>query len=320
MLLALLLALQEQAPEPGHIGDGPLHFRTLSPFQAVRAGFAPVTPSNLPPGCFELGHAASWVNLWAYSQGRWLLDYEIADNSLWLSMGLSDRFVATVEVQHSARFGGHIDHWIEEFHDLFGLPQGHREEFPEDDFHFEVAPDGSRPAVALSKGDRGTFVTSGTATLQYALTPGDEVWPAISVGLSIRAASHADIHSQGIDASLSLSAARRFGDFHVYVSGNFAWYGHEDFQDIELRPLQWTWLAAVEWRFMPRTTFVFQYLLSQGAVSRYEDFSKPSHEITFGWKVELWPGTVIEIGVVENIVTFDNSPDVGMHGGITYRW
>ncbi len=51
-----------------------------------------------------------------------------------------------------------------------------------------------------------------------------------------------------------------------------------------------------------------------------DSFSKASHEITLGWKWEVVPRGVLEIGVVENLVTFDNSADFGIHAGFTQRF
>ena len=52
----------------------------------------------------------------------------------------------------------------------------------------------------------------------------------------------------------------------------------------------------------------------------FDPFSEASHEITLGWKWEVVPQGVLEIGVVENLVTFDNSADFGIHAGFTQRF
>lgn len=49
------------------------------------------------------------------------------------------------------------------------------------------------------------------------------------------------------------------------------------------------------------------------------DLLPPTHEITLGWKGEVARDAVLEIGLVENVITFDNSPDFGVHGGFSYR-
>jgi nucleoside-diphosphate-sugar epimerase len=50
------------------------------------------------------------------------------------------------------------------------------------------------------------------------------------------------------------------------------------------------------------------------------DFSQNSNEITLGWKWELADRTVFEFGLIENILNFNNSPDFGVHAGLTFRF
>ena len=62
-------------------------------------------------------------------------------------------------------------------------------------------------------------------------------------------------------------------------------------------------------------------LVSEGvAVRRFDPFSVASHEITLGWKWEVVPQGVLEIGAVENLVTFENSADLGTRAGFTQRF
>jgi hypothetical protein len=42
--------------------------------------------------------------------------------------------------------------------------------------------------------------------------------------------------------------------------------------------------------------------------------------VTLGWRGEILERTVLEIGLIENVVTYDNSPDFGVHIGLAYRF
>ena len=113
---------------------------------------------------------------------------------------------------------------------------------------------------------------------------------------------------------------RRFGDFFVYLGLGYAWFGKERFQDIELKTTQFSGLLAVEWQVAAGTSLVVQYLLSEGVAEDLDEFSDPSHEITLGLKAEVASMTVLEIGLIENVVTSDNSPDFGLHIGLLRRF
>jgi hypothetical protein len=48
--------------------------------------------------------------------------------------------------------------------------------------------------------------------------------------------------------------------------------------------------------------------------------SKPSNELGLGLKVRLGGGSVLELGLTENVVVFDSGPDFGMHAGLALRF
>jgi hypothetical protein len=61
-------------------------------------------------------------------------------------------------------------------------------------------------------------------------------------------------------------------------------------------------------------------LVTEGLAGDLGDLSDPSHEITLGAKREIITGTVIELGLIENIIAFGNSPDFGLRLGIMTRF
>jgi len=117
-----------------------------------------------------------------------------------------------------------------------------------------------------------------------------------------------------------MAAARRFGKFYAYLTLGYVWYGSEAVYGLELETTQVTVLAAAEWRFKPRMSFTLQYLGTQGVAKDLGVFSETSNEVVLGWKWEARPAGVLEIGLLENIVVFDNSPDLGFHVAWTQRF
>ena len=43
-------------------------------------------------------------------------------------------------------------------------------------------------------------------------------------------------------------------------------------------------------------------------------------EVTLGWKWEAVQRGVLEVGIIENLISFDNSPDFGIHVGFSRRF
>lgn len=305
-----------------NVGYGPLRLQSLSPFQTLRFGLQPRTPSTLAEGAFEVYLSEGWANIWAINEGDHLVDFEVTQTHASFAYGVSDVLQIDLEYVQRSRFGGKMDRFIQDFHDAFGIDQGGRDEVPKGNFGLTINENG-RTTAQLTNRDRGSFSESLLLTAQHNVTCGTEDLPAFAYALTVRTelGDQADLRdAEIIDLHGSVSASRRFGDFFAYLSLGYAWFGKERFQDVELKTTQFSALLALEWQFTAGASFVLQYLLSEGVAERLPDFSDPSHEITLGLKVEIAPMTVFEFGLIENAVTSDNSPDFGLHAGLMLRF
>lgn len=66
-------------------------------------------------------------------------DYEAYTAELGLTVGLSNRARAGIDVRLHALYGGFLDGWIEGFHSLFGLPNSYRHYFPQDAIRIDMS-------------------------------------------------------------------------------------------------------------------------------------------------------------------------------------
>ncbi len=313
-----------------HVGYGPLMLRSQSPFQSLRLALAPRAPSTLTRGQWEVRTAATWANVWAVEEaefdpgagelGDYVLDYESLHVAVTAAYGLSDTFQVELGVEDRSVFGGVMDGFIEGFHDLFGIDQSGRDLWPRDQLAILLEPPGE-PPVMLGAANRGTYVRDLLVTLQHNVTCGTESWPALSWSVTGRYALKADLQEgDAFDVGASLAMSRRFGEVYTYLVLGYAWYGDDSALGIELADTQATALAAVEWRFRPRSSLVLQWLWSEAATDSLQPFDASSNEVTLGWKWEVVPSGVLEVGLIENVITFDNSPDFGVHAAWTQRF
>jgi thiol-disulfide isomerase/thioredoxin len=316
-----------------HVGYGPLAIRSQSPFQALRLGIVPRTPSTLSRGEQQLRVGGTWANTWANDEatfdpasgdlGDFLLDFESVDSSLAYAYGFSDTLQIELDYEQLWRFGGVMDGFIEGFHDLFGIDQAGRDDFPRDQTNlFFAARDGSPEVALLGDEASGTFARNLLLTVQHNITCGTAKWPALSWSATVRSSigNPGDLEGDSADVALSVAAARRFGQFYAYLTLGYAWYGSDAVYGLELEQTQASLLAAGEWRFGPRMSLIIQYLGTQGVATDLGVFSDPSHEVVLGWKWEARRAGVLEVGLMENIIEFDNSPDFGVHVGWTQRF
>ena len=304
-----------------HVGYGPLRLQSQSPFQSLRLGLIPRTPSTLAKGEFEARIAETWVNIWAYEKNRYRLDYEMLQSVFSLGYGITDTLQIDVEIGDRSRFGGAMDGFIQGFHDMFGFDQEYRDEFSKGDLAIELAPLNGQPAVSLDKDNGGSFSQSIALTLQHNVTCGTPVFPAFSYALTGRFGDSEDLSGgDNFDLGASVALARRFRNTYAYISVGYAMFGRDDARGIDLRETQLSALGALEWQYAPRRALIVQYLMSEGVAEDWGPFSDPSHEVTVGWKREFEGNTVLEIGLIENMVTMDNSPDFGVHVALSRRF
>jgi thiol-disulfide isomerase/thioredoxin len=314
-----------------HVGYGPLRLRSQSPFQSLRLSITPRTPSTLGRGQWEARGALSWANIWANDQefapeddnyGGYFLDYESLHTNLGVSYGMSDTVQLELEYDERRRFGGAMDSFIQRFHDVFGFTQSGRDEVPKNQFTIFLNPRDGRAVVDLEDSAKGVFTRSLQFTFQHNVTCGTAKWPALSWTVSGRwNVESEDLEDDDYDLAASIAVARRFGPrFYTYLTIGYAYFGEDSFLGLELADDQLTALLALEWRFAPKMSLVLQYLGSEGAAIDLGPFSETANEVTLGWKGEIRPAGVLEFGLIENVITFDNSPDFGFHMGYTQRF
>jgi len=315
-----------------HVGYGPLSVRSQSAFQSLRLGILPRTPSTLARGQHQLRVGATWANQWANDDssfdpendeyGRYLLDYESLDANISYAYGLSDTIQLEAEYEQRWRFGGVMDSFVQGFHDLFRLDQSGRDLVPRNQFRILLDPYSDGRSVDLGSGSSGTFARNLLFTFQHNVTCGSATWPAISYAVTGRygVGEVGETEGGAWDVALSVAASRRFGKFYAYLTLGYAWYSSDTFYGVELEDTQFTILAAGEWRFKPRMSLFLQIMTTQGVAVDFDPFSKTSNEVILGWKWEVRQAGVLEIGLLENVVTFDNSPDFGVHAAFTQRF
>jgi len=77
-------------------------------------------------------------------------------------------------------------------------------------------------------------------------------------------------------------------------------------------------MFGYEFTMEANEAFIVQYLFSEGVLEDLGALADVSHEIHLGykWRTER---NIFELGLVENIINFDNGPDVAFTFGVTHR-
>jgi hypothetical protein len=305
-----------------HVGYGPMRLTSQAPGTIIRPTMEPRVPSTLLRNQWELTWTESLANIWSYRENDYRLDYGSLNSQVALARGLTDTLQVEIAFRDVSRFGSVLDPVSDAFHGIFGIDDAGRDDFPSGDNAFFLAAQG--PLAEIDNDDSGSLSRDLELTLQNNITCGTRVMPALAVSATGRyhLGGEADLTgSSDWSLNLSASASRQFmNDFYVYFGIGHTWHGLDQFETLPLNRTQWSGLLAFEWRYEAREALVLQLLNTEGASDVRAPFDDPSYEIDLGWKREVTDGTVIEIGIIENIIAADSSPDFGLHFGLRHRF
>ncbi len=299
-------------------GLGPLMVRSESPFQALR--YTPVArdPYHLAPGETQFRAMYYVSNIWLNpSDKQYFLDFDMADMRLAIVAGLNHGWTLELGVNELRTLSSGLDQLILTFHDQFGISQDDREDYPKNATRISIPAYG----IELDRSDLKRLSRSVDVTASKAVIEPTSRRPAVAVSGTLRYETLNDgpVEEGSADFGLMLSLAQPIGKHYIYANLTYTHFGSSELITLPLEDEQFTALAAYEWRTRPRQAQLLQYLYCDGVVKDLGALSNSSHEVHLGnkWKLKrfMW-----EFSITENIINYDNSPDVGITLGMVYSF
>lgn len=309
--------------EVDNVGHGILHTRSQSPVQSLRMTVPLVAAGSVKPGWGTFA-AVTWSNVWA-DETEYYLDYEMLDTRMTVAYGFNEKFGIALGYDNRNYFGGEMDSFIQNFHDAFGIDQSGRD---------EVAKGLSRIGrigLTVEESEADILNNSGVSLLlSYDVTGGDETWPAVNISTSIRyGVETGEIYQDDhpVDYGVSVGLAKRWSEkWYSHAILSYAIYEFDQgrnlpgFSPIILEDRQYAALLSLGYDYSRRLTILAQYLLYEAAVKEIAGLDEPSHEVHLGFKYRTDKAGIVEFGLIENVITMDNSPDFGVHLGWGYHF
>ena len=220
-----------------------------------------------------------------------------------------------------------MDGFIEGFHDNFGFTQQGRNFVEQDQFQIVLGPGDTGAGLALLDRPTSGGVGDPFVHLRYALpgTPGGWMFN-VEGAVKFAVADHEDFLSTGNeDYGLRLTADKQWNKNGLIVEGWVIFPGDLDFTGrkglvgdpgnrIEapsvLPGLHFTYLH----RFGPKFLFTVQLLTAENLFKDIgaSALSELEFMTTFGFKWYTGSG-VWGLGITENLLNYDNTPDIGVH-------
>lgn len=299
-------------------GLGILNKRSQSPIQSLRMVMPQAAAGTIKPGG-ALFLDATWSNVWA-SESTYYLDYEMLDTRALIGYGFNDRFGVALSFDNRNYFGGEMDSFIQSFHDAFNIGQNGR------DLVEKGLSRVGRTGPTVDEEKASIFNNNGLLLiLSCDLTEGSAKLPAVNLSASVRygiESAEGFSENHPLDYGFSLGFAKRLSKkWYAHAIVALTFYDHTEIQDLaeELSILmedkQLSGLLAVGYDVSERMTVLMQYMPTEAAIENIRGLNEPSHEVHLGLKYQTENLGLIEFGVIENVITFDNSPDFGFHLG-----
>ncbi len=104
----------------------------------------------------------------------------------------------------------------------------------------------------------------------------------------------------------------------LYLSASYVWLGDFDLADFSPADIP-SLTVAYSHRLSPRVTGVVQGLVS-GSIFANEtqsELSTVEYQMSFGVRFRTGP-MIVSAALTENLVNFQNTPDIGFHLGLCY--
>ncbi len=305
------------------VGLGPLLLRAQSPLTILRLTPTPDSPATLAPGQWQIGVLTSWNNYFDVDErGRYVIDAEALRFSCDAAYGIAPGVDVRVALPVSYRGGGILDGFVQWFEGVVGVVNDERRRYPRNQFLIRIRGDDGQ-VFERNGAASGWGLEDTTATVRFQLAPGTTTTPAVlaTLGIKVPTGRHDSLHSSnGVDVEAGVSAGQRLSrKFHVYTSASFIRYATDQMLGVELHRTQWSLFSGVEYRHSPRTSYLLQALVTSAGAVDLGDFAKPTYEMTFGFKHRIGRQWLLEASVLENLLVFRNSPDVGFHLGLVWH-
>jgi hypothetical protein len=289
---------------------GPLETRGYTIFQLSAFEFTVPLPTYLNEGGLLFKHSITWINVFNYEHTL-VFDNEILRIDNRMFYGVTDRLSVGISAPLTAVGGGTMDTFIEDFHDTFGFDNDTRHQYPRNNF--------SMDEINYSS---AMLISDITGYVRYRLFDN----PGLSIGLRVQSPSIVATdwfdHRQfgiGIDLTGFYGFDTSIGSFYLTGMASVAQLGNTQSFGYSLVPYQTSFMVGLDWQPIENFSVIGQCIVTSGCVDAF-DYRRWSFEVGAGFRLRISKHILVDIGITENIINLDNSADIGIHLGLTFKY
>jgi hypothetical protein len=318
---ALLIAALA-GPVAGQAGiPDPLYVKNLSPVTGLFGLPSQRSADTAPTRSFNLAVHSAVANHFALDadSNEFLnLDGETVRLALDLRFGLWQDWELQLEVPWLEHSGGELDKFIDDWHDLWGMPDGGRDGVPRDLLNYRYATPGFDTQLLEDSSGLGDV----SLVLSRAVYRHGNAVASLALGYKFGTGDEDDFLGSGAD---DVFVAVRFSGEHL-SDLPLTWHGQlgylragesdiwEDLQDQNM------WFAglAVDWRLFERWSLIAQLDSHAGPLdSDLKQLGGEAYLATFGARWRFAENWSLDASVVEDI-RVETAPDVTFQASLRY--
>jgi len=270
-------------------------------------------PARLPPaGNGRIAGVVNWSNTEkdeTAGDAQYTLDAEVFELRLHFERAFGERYALRVELPWRKVSGGSLDGLIDDWHGIFGLPEGSRDRLPEDQLLIEFR-EGATTLLRFDESSSGIGDLS--AAVGYQLQASDR--SAIAAWLTVKAptGSADDLTGSGAtDVAVTLSGQSQLAEhWQLFGQSSVAWLGEGDVLPEQQESFAWTLMGGLTWNAWRRLDLTMQVEANSRLYDGlHSDFGGDAVVLTFGGAWRTAGGWRFDVAVSEDVQA-GASPDV----------
>lgn len=241
-----------------------------------------------------------------------LLDGETWRSALRLRARLGERLEVGVELPWIRHTGGRLDRLIDEWHALFGLPDGIRDERPRNTLRYAYLTDGG---TALDYAESGGGVGDLRLSAGWLLSRDERATLSLDLAMELPTGDGADLTGNGAtDYSLGLAWQRHAldgdGRWSAWLAAGVARFGESDIPAVVSRDWGAWAQAGLGWRITPGVELAAQLQAASAPVdSDLDSWGRGSVMLGLGAGFRLGRRYRLDVGFTEDI-DVESAPDI----------
>lgn len=300
----------------------PFLVRNQHPMVALYGLPSPL-PSRLPAAdTTSIAGFVNWSNFAVTdSQGdaRFTLDGEVLETRVHVDHSFGERFAVHGELAYRHLSAGSLDGLVADWHEVFGLPSGSRNQLPQDQLLLEHHT-GSTYSLYVDE-STGGFADLPLAFGYQVLTSEKS---AVATWLSVKAPTGkaADLTGSGaVDVALSIVGDHRLAErWQVFGQANLAWLGDGDVLPEAQENYAWSALAGATWNPWRTLDLTVQFEANSAVLDTgFDELDGGAIVLTFGGSYRTSGAWQFDLGISEDIDA-DASPDVVFNLGVRHAF